>query len=190
MKTRCLLRPDIIRVLAAWMGKEDLSQMKASLPFASLLLSFEDSDFTAEFLNGQNSVQIFLKYQGETMLVARLTRITTAWGRKIYAEYSAGITEYEKKKLADTLKFVVACALMLGHAYECESTTPPAVFIIGKDTKTEDDILIVKAFANPPARERAKTHKSPEMPFGVRGHYRHLRSGKVVWVKAYRKGEK
>lgn len=33
------------------------------------------------------------------------------------------------------------------------------------------------------------THTSPSGIFTVRGHYRHYKSGKVIWISEYRKGE-
>lgn len=36
---------------------------------------------------------------------------------------------------------------------------------------------------------RNGTHSSPKGVFSVRGHYRHYKNGKVVWINAYRKGE-
>lgn len=32
-------------------------------------------------------------------------------------------------------------------------------------------------------------HASPRGVFGVRGHYRHYRNGRVIWIAAYKKGE-
>ena len=36
---------------------------------------------------------------------------------------------------------------------------------------------------------RCGTHARPKGTFGVRGHYRHYKSGKVIWVNSYTKGE-
>lgn len=36
---------------------------------------------------------------------------------------------------------------------------------------------------------RCGEHASPKGEFSVRGHYRHYKSGKVVWINEYRKGE-
>lgn len=33
------------------------------------------------------------------------------------------------------------------------------------------------------------SHRSPSGTFSVRGHYRHYRSGKVVWIEEYQKGD-
>lgn len=33
-----------------------------------------------------------------------------------------------------------------------------------------------------------RTHSSPSVSFNVRGHYRHLKNGKVIWIKEYTKG--
>lgn len=36
---------------------------------------------------------------------------------------------------------------------------------------------------------RCGEHASPKGEFSVRGHYRHYKSGKIVWINEYRKGE-
>lgn len=40
-----------------------------------------------------------------------------------------------------------------------------------------------------PKTETSSHHASPTKPFTVRGHYRHYRNGKVIWIAEYRKGE-
>lgn len=36
---------------------------------------------------------------------------------------------------------------------------------------------------------RCGEHASPKGEFSVRGHYRHYKSGKIIWINEYRKGE-
>lgn len=57
----------------------------------------------------------------------------------------------------------------------------------GKDTRNSVT-YILRATRNGVAAIPQGSHASPSKEFSVRGHFRHYKSGKVVWVDEYRKG--
>lgn len=57
----------------------------------------------------------------------------------------------------------------------------------GKDTRN-GVTYILRATRNGVAAIPQGSHASPSGEFSVRGHFRHYKSGKVVWVDEYRKG--
>lgn len=186
MRTRCLLSPEMIEKLHKWAGSS-FTHSKMTIPMSSLILSFEDSKYSVLFTEGKNSVKASLFYDKKEMLTARITHFEGDRGRKIYTEYISGVSEFEKKRLNSALKFSVNCMLLLSNAYRNSGEDSPFVFVKGVDTKSHEEILLVKHFAKPGGE--ARPHKSPEEPFSVKGHYRHLKSGKVVWVRAYTKNK-
>ena len=54
----------------------------------------------------------------------------------------------------------------------------------------EDKVITFKLNGDKLETITTRSHKSPEGEFGVRGHYRRYKSGKVVWIDAYKKGTK
>lgn len=57
----------------------------------------------------------------------------------------------------------------------------------GKDTRNSV-AYILRATRDGVAAIPQGSHASPSKEFSVRGHFRHYKSGKVVWVDEYRKG--
>ena len=57
----------------------------------------------------------------------------------------------------------------------------------GKDTRNSVT-YILRATRDGVAAIPQGSHASPSREFSVRGHFRHYKSGKVVWVDEYRKG--
>lgn len=57
----------------------------------------------------------------------------------------------------------------------------------GKDTRNSVT-YILRATRDGVAAIPQGSHASPSKEFSVRGHFRHYKSGKVVWVDEYRKG--
>lgn len=54
--------------------------------------------------------------------------------------------------------------------------------------KMSDNIVYILSSPNAQGGKGGH-HKSPEGVFSVRGHYRHYKSGKVVWIAEYSKGK-
>lgn len=60
-----------------------------------------------------------------------------------------------------------------------KTNTENIVYILSKNRKTNNPVIKSKG-------SRAK----PETSFGVRGHFRHYKNGKVIWINAYIKNKK
>ena len=57
-----------------------------------------------------------------------------------------------------------------------------------KTRKTKGITYILKRSGNEAHIVKQGSHKSPQGTFTVRGHFRHYKSGKVVWIEEYSKG--
>lgn len=152
-------------------------------------MSFPGTKMEAAFTMQNNSLEIILKEGAKERIKNRLTTIKTKRGSIIYTEYHAGESEYMKKRLAEALKFSACCYLLLNAAYERQSDEElPFVFteaiVSGSDEKHLQIHYSAGAEEMPPA---TRQNSAPSEPFPVKGHYRHLKSGKIVWVRAYEK---
>ena len=57
-----------------------------------------------------------------------------------------------------------------------------------KRSKRNGVTYILNATGNEPQMMVKGSRRSPRGSFSVRGHYRHYKSGKVVWIAEYKKG--
>lgn len=55
-------------------------------------------------------------------------------------------------------------------------------------SKKENVIYIFRGHGGKISVSPAGSHASPQGVFTVRGHYRHMKNGKIVWISAYKKG--
>lgn len=187
---RCTLSQENLSLLYAWYDTF-LPQSGKRLFYDSLSLEFEGSDFRADFEQRQHSIKICLHVLDEHRMTANITDFVTSKGKKVYFDFVPGVTEYEKRWMKDTLQFILGCMEMLNAAYTSKAEGNPFSFATETDATTGEEILLMKPFVfgrNP--EEIRIFRKSPEEPFAVKGHYRHLKSGKVVWVKGYTKGNR
>ena len=60
-----------------------------------------------------------------------------------------------------------------------------------KSSKNKESItyILKTGPSGEPRRKRKGSHAKPNGQFSVRGHYRHYRDGKIVWVHEYEKGK-
>lgn len=209
--TKTLLNAEILRVLGFEVGKKSLSELKLELPFSdNLTIIVENSAYYAIVRNNKNTIEVIIKNADHnTILSARITQYQTQWGRKVYAEHYTydGWSDYDKTSNANVLRMFAYAALTLSYAYTHQEECPSLDFRMSHDISSGDDVLtVMPKFSNKSINEvlekgeksenndgcfpASGSRKSPDEPFGVKGHYRHLSSGKVVWVRAYEKGNK
>lgn len=58
-----------------------------------------------------------------------------------------------------------------------------------KKPLSEGITYIIKTSSGEPCIKRQGSHAKPSGQFDVRGHYRHYKNGKVIWIKEYVKGK-
>lgn len=60
--------------------------------------------------------------------------------------------------------------------------------VIREQTKRKSNVYILKRSNGEGYIVNQGSHKSPSYSFSVRGHFRHYKSGKVIWIEEYSKG--
>lgn len=182
----------LMQQIHQYIQKEMLNIFDVPFCFDNLKISFPETKIEASFTPQKNSLGIILTSDKKERIRGRLTAIKTGKGNLIYAEYNAGESEYTKKRLSEALKFTVLCCLMINAVYYRKTDKElPFVFVEGTESKSNDKILIIRYFddGTEPTTGK-KTISAPAEPFSVKGHYRHLKSGKIVWVRSYEKNKK
>ena len=134
-------------------------------------------------------------------------------GKLNFILLSNGMWEITKEQLQLALPnkkdFIESCLSIYGTimAFFVYGNTPPAEYIestnisttktnIGnsnskknKSNKKQSSITyILKNYNGERKFTTANSHKSPQGQFSVRGHYRHLPNGNIIWINQYTKG--
>lgn len=99
------------------------------------------------------------------------------------------IREKVTKEVFDSLAQFVAAGviyinayLMYGNAYEDRP-----VILSGKNDGNKK-VIVFRLFEGKAYAVSTTAHKSPSGVFGVRGHFRRYKDGKVIWIDEYLKG--
>ena len=71
------------------------------------------------------------------------------------------------------------------HAYNANRIATKRQY----DDKRKNATYIIRYNGSVPTVKISGSHASPHGEFSVRGHYRHYKSGRVVWISEYRKGD-
>ena len=187
---RVVLRKDDMPTLLDWYNKniEWVSQLPA--PLKTVEISFNYNDYRVKGIRLDKKLMLYL-YYGNTKL-----------GKVVFDIDADKVMTYEVVKgqvSQERLRSMVIlyCTIMAYMVYEkpkiAISNEPPAL----KEKKSKHHKKSVgKNRATYILRQSAEKqishgghHASPKGVFTVRGHYRHLKSGKTVWISEYQKGK-
>lgn len=182
----------LLQQIALYLQGKGLDIFEVPFCIDNLKMTFPETKIEAVFTMQKKSLEMILKEGTKERIKGRLTTIKTNKGSIIYAEYHAGESEYMKKRLAEALKFSACCYLLLNAAYKRKSDEE-APFEVTEETIAGSDEILLQINQSAGAEETpsaTRGHSAPAEPFSVKGHYRHLKSGKIVWVRAYEKNSK
>lgn len=184
--------PELLRSLYEYSNGKRAAVAKSKPFFETAKLNYEGQPIYAEIKEGQKATTFHIYEKDEELVCARLTRINVKYGLKTYMEYGPGIIEdYQKRNIKETFRLIASTYLMIVFAYENqENEDCPFVFDEGQDSHGDTVVLIKFVKEGTSDGQGEVTHRAaPKEPFAVRGHYRKLKSGKVVWVRAHEKGK-
>ena len=68
------------------------------------------------------------------------------------------------------------------------TSTQTAKPLIATQPNNQSATYILKSFNDGLSLVKQGSHNSPQGQFGVRGHYRHYKNGKTIWIASYTKG--
>lgn len=188
---RVLLTKQNVIDLLAWRDEHREAVRSLPAPLRAVMIQFTETDYRIKGLREGDRLRLYLG---------------TRYDRLGYADLKivGGVLVLERNKMeTDTEGFqsvlTVYCSLMALMVYGerpiCEPDTSKADDSPYKPLKRAQKrgvvniTYILQGKGNTLTAARKGSHASPSKAFSVRGHYRHYKSGKVVWIAEYRKGE-
>ncbi|MBR1760927.1 MAG: hypothetical protein IJ741_07085 [Schwartzia sp.] len=177
-------------MLFRWMHghKELVRQLPA--PLRSVEIAFEHHDFRIKGIRQEKWLKLYM-YGGNE----RLGKMEFAIDGKNQLVHKKGATQISRESFESILSCY--CSLMAFMVYEKPEMIPAeesrqtrkahhAGKRVGGGAKTTYILSHRTKAAHGPLGGH---HASPKGIFTVRGHYRRYKSGKVVWIQEYKKGE-
>ena len=186
-----LLSNDIITLLK-WRDQNKELIRRNAAPFKGIILEFPDTNINIKAYNDAGKLSFYLYISGN-----KAGKIS---GRQLPGglfQEKKNTTELNKDNIqtiitvySSLMAFIVYHnpAPASGAPRDQHQDQPKKVKNGAQRSKKSSITYIFKHSSNGPQLQRRGQHRSPAAAFTVRGHYRHYKNGKTVWIKPYNKG--
>ena len=189
---KIILNSQDVETLLKWRDQnKDLVRRNAA-PFKGIILEFPDTNINIKAYNDAGKLSFYLQVNGEK--AGKITGRQLAGG--LFQE-KKNTTKLDKENVQSII--TVYASLMAFIVYNKPAPAPAAAAgprqdkpkKAGKARRQQQKSSITYIFkhsSSGPRLQRRGQHRSPAAAFTVRGHYRHYKNGKTVWIRPYNKG--
>lgn len=190
---KVLLKEKDLHFLLQWRDEhKDLVRLGVA-PMKAVKIICVDSGFTITGIREENKMRLTVNENGRAIGnltfelmedgLCKLVRDTTKLSQE---NRQAVLTVYcSVMALIVFGKFTVDVGQNTAQEKESRPTKPTKSH---KRSQRNGVTYILGATVNELQMMAKGSHRSPRSSFSVRGHYRHYKSGKVVWIDEYQKG--
>lgn len=190
---KIILSSGDIEALLSWRDNNaDLVRRNAA-PFKSIMLIFPDTNIEIKAYNDAGEISFYIRINGSS--AGKIT------GRQLPGGLFKAKKNTTKLKSDDIQSIItVYASLMALIVYnKPEAAAAPAERDplqerpkkkkSGAQRNKKGITYIFRNSSSGPQIMKRGQHTSPAGIFNVRGHYRHYKDGRAVWIKPYKKGE-
>ena len=187
---KIILSSNDIETLLLWRDQnKDLIRRNAA-PFKGIILEFPETNIIIKAYNDAGKIAFYLQVNGQ-----KAGKIT---GRQL----PGGLLQVKKnttKLSSDDVQSIITVyaslmALIVYHKPEAAAAAKearqerPKKAKNGQERRKNSVTYLLKHSSSGPRIQQRGQHSSPAGVFTVRGHYRHYKDGRSVWIKPYKKG--
>ena len=104
------------------------------------------------------------------------------------SEKASNLSQEVKSTILSILKGYIATFLHANAFLMYGNILNEKEYIAAGRNEGVTKVITFRKFKNKVYAVHTSAHKSPEGVFSVRGHFRHYKDGKVVWIDSYMKG--
>lgn len=179
-----------VEALLKWRDQNKELIRRNAAPFKGILLQFPESFIDIKAYNDAGKITFYLFINGH-----KAGKIT---GRQL----PGGLLQVKKnttKLSSDDIQSIITVyaslmALIVYHKPEAAAAAKearqerPKKAKNGQERRKNSVTYLLKHSGSGPRIQQRGQHSSPAGVFTVRGHYRHYKDGRSVWIKPYKKG--
>ena len=189
---RIILKSKDVETLLQWRDNNADMVRRNPAPFKGIMLEFPESNINIKAYNDAGKIAFYLRINGSSagkitgrQLPGGLLQVKKNTTKLKSDDVQSIITVY-----ASLMAFIVYNEPEAAAAAAAKKTSPerPKKAKSGAQrSKKSVTYLFNHSSSGPRIRPRGQ-HSSPAGVFTVRGHYRHYKNGRAVWIKPYKKG--
>ena len=187
---KIILSSKDVETLLEWRDNNADLVRRNPAPFKGVMLEFPETNIIIKAYNYAGKIAFYLQVNGQ-----KAGKIT---GRQL----PGGLLQVKKnttKLSSNDVQSIITVyaslmALIVYHKPEAAATAKeahqerPEKAKTGKKQHKNGITYLLKHSGSGPRILQRGQHSSPAGVFTVRGHYRHYKSGKTVWIRPYNKG--
>ena len=187
---KIILSSNDIETLLLWRDQNKELIRRNAAPFKGIILEFPETNIIIKAYNDAGKIAFYLQVNGQ-----KAGKIT---GRQL----PGGLLQVKKnttKLSSDDVQSIITVyaslmALIVYHKSEAAAAAKearqerPKNAKNGQERRKNSITYLLKHSSSGPRIQQRGQHSSPAGVFTVRGHYRHYKDGRSVWIKPYKKG--
>ena len=188
---RILLSSKDIETLLLWRDQNKALIRRNPAPFKGIILEFPETKIIIKAYNNAGKITFYLLINGN-----KAGKIT---GRQLPGGLLQVKNNTTKLKSDDVQSVITVYASLMAFIVYNKPAIAAAAPPDPRQDKTKKAkhgaqrskkgiTYIFKHSSSGPRLQRRGQHASPAGTFSVRGHYRHYKNGKTVWIQPYNKG--
>ena len=187
---KIILHSQDVETLLQWRDNNADLVRRNPAPFKSILIEFPDTNIIIKAYNDAGKIAFYLQVNGN-----KAGKIT---GQQLPGGLFQEKKNTTKLKKDDVQSIITVYASLMALIVYHKPETPAATkeprqerqktAKTGKKRRQNGVTYLLKSSASGPRIQPRGQHSSPAGAFTVRGHYRHYKNGKTVWIRPYHKG--
>ena len=185
---KIIMHSQDVDTLLKWRDNNAELVRRNAAPFKGIMLEFPDTHINIKAYNDGGKITFYLYINGEK--AGKIAGIQLPGGLFKETKNTTKLNKEDKQSI-----ITVYASLMAYIVYNKPETAADAPRQRGQHTtksgvqrSKKGKIYIFSKHSTGPRIQPRGHHSRPAGVFSVRGHYRHYKNGKTVWIKPYRKG--
>lgn len=187
---KILLHSQDVETLLLWRDQNKELIRRNPAPFKGIILEFPETNILIKAYNDAGKIAFYLQVNGEKagkitgrQLPGGLLQVKKNTTKLTGDDVQSIITVY-----ASLMAFIVYHEPAPAAAAAKQRQERPKKEKSGAQRNKKSFTYIFNHSSSGPRLQRRGQHRSPAGAFSVRGHYRHYKNGKTVWIRPYHKG--
>ena len=187
---KIILQTSDIETLLKWRDQNKDLVRKNAAPFKGIMLEFPETRINIKTYNNAGNLAFYIYIDG-----IRAGKITGQQLPGGLFQEKKNTTKLKKDDVQSIITvYASLMALIVYHKPEAATATKearqerPKKAKNGQERRKNSVTYLLKHSSSGPRIQQRGQHSSPAGTFTVRGHYRHYKNGRAVWIEPYTKG--
>ena len=181
-----------VETLLKWRDNNTELVRRNAAPFKAIMLEFPETNINIKAYNDGGKITFYLYISGNKagkivgiQLLGGLFKETKNTTKLNKEDKQSIITVYASLMAYITYNRPEAAAMAADAPHQDKPHTKKS----GAQRSKKGTTYIFSKLGSGPRIQARGHHSSPAGVFSVRGHYRHYKNGKTVWIRPYKKGD-